>query len=502
MSSELHQIILRGPGTFGLNTEQALAVDDFRWCTEGLNLVFDDTNRLTSRKGLNNLTTSGGHGNDVEAVFEFIENATSSEIISAAGLKVYTGSVTITDITGTITAPTANDWQFVNYNGKCIGVQQGHTPIVYTGTGTFADIVPATGTLPTGNAALSAFGRLWVADADGTTMKFSALLDETNWSTAGSGSLDTLEVWPDGVDQIIALAEFQNQLLIFGTRSILVYTGAEDPTAVTFSLFDIIRRGTNWRDSVVAIGNDLLFMSSDGLRSVSRGLRSQTMPMTDLSTHVRSLLIDQLSGVTTTMQAAYSPVDRAYFCRIVKSTGTNYWYFDVGQRLENGDLRAFRWSGINYTSITVASDRTVYLGTNGAIGDHSGYSDDGSNYDVEWLTAGSELGTQGEKILKTARFLMSVEAVTSFILRWCVDFQETCHTATATAGVNNAESEWNVAEWGLDEWSGGARVSRELRIPMSHSGQIVQIGARVTITGTEVSFANITLLTKVGRLAA
>ena len=60
VTGAVRQVILREPGTFGLNTEQALSESDPRWCTEGVNLVFDDTNRLTSRKGLNNLTTSGG----------------------------------------------------------------------------------------------------------------------------------------------------------------------------------------------------------------------------------------------------------------------------------------------------------------------------------------------------------------------------------------------------------------------------------------------------------
>lgn len=511
MSGALQQIIIREPGTFGLNTEQALAVDDPKWCTEGVNLVFDDTNRLTSRKGFNLLTTSGQHSDDVVTVFEFIQNSSTSEIIHSGGMQLYKGTTTLTNISGTITLPTGDDWQFVNFNGKCIGVQQGHTPVVYTGTGSFADITAATGTLPTGNCALAAFGRLWVADSDRVTLKFSDILDETNWSTAGSGSLDTTEIWPDGLDEIVALGEFQNQLLVFGKRSILVYTGADkliDDTgqatvslATSFQLFDIIRRGTNWRDSVVAIGNDLLFMSPDGLRSVSRGLESQTMPLTDLSTQVRSILIGQLDGATT-VKAAYSPVDRAYLVRIDKSTGINYWYFDVGRRLQTGDLRAFRWTGIDYTSITVASDNTVYFGGAGEIGDHSGYLDLGDTYDVEWLTAGTELGVQGEKILKTGRFLIATNAANAFTLRWCVDFQETCYTATASAGFNNAQSEWNVAEWGLDEWSGTAQVSRELRVPLSHSGQIVQVGARATVNGSELAFANVTLLAKVGRLAA
>ena len=509
MTGAVQQVILREPGTWGLNTEQALGETDPRWCTEGANLVFDDTNRLTSRKGFNNLTTSGGHSADAESLFEYIQSASVQEIIHAAGMKIYEGTTALTDVTGTITTPTADDWQFVNFNGKCIGVQENHTPIVYSGAA-FADIVAASGTLPTGNCALSAFGRLWVADNDKVTVQFSDVLDETNWNNAGSGSLDTTEVWPDGLDEIIALAEFQNQLLIFGTRSILVYTGADNLidtagggaiSAPTFGLYDIIRRGTNWRDSVVAIGNDLLFMSSDGLRSVSRGLDSQTMPMTDLSTQVRSVLIGELDGADT-IRATYSPVDRAYLCRIDKSTATTYWYFDVGRRLPNGDLRAFRWFGINYTAIHTASDNTVYLGTNGAIGDHSGYLDEGNTFDVEWLTAGSELGVQGEKILKTARMLIATDSTNNITFRWCVDFNQECYTAVSQAGFDNATSEWNIAEWGLDEWSGTPQQTRDLRFPLSHSGQIVQVGARAQISGAELSFSNITLLTKVGRLAA
>ncbi len=501
MSGPLQQITTRGPGSFGLNTEAALAVDDVRWLTTGRNLVFDDTGRLTSRKGVTNLTTTGSHGSETEQVFEFIKDADTEEIISSAGLKIYSGTATLTDITGTITTPTANDWQFVNFNGKVVGVQQSHAPIVYTGTGSFADITAATGSLPTGDCALSAFGRLWVADNDRLTVKFCAILDETDWGGAGAGSLDTLEVWPDGIDRIQAIAEFQDQLLIFGTRSILVYTGAEDPTATTFQLYDIIRRGTAWRDSVVAIGNDLLFLSDDGLRSVARGLESQTMPLTDLSTHVRTLLIDHLNTATKA-QATFSPIDRAYLVRIEESTGVNYWYFDVGNRLPNGDLRAFRWDGIGYTAIHAASDGVVYLGTEGAIAKLAGYLDDGSTYQAEWLTAGSEFGIQGEKILKTARYLVQVEDETTFTILWCVDFRDPCFSGNVTVGVPVAESEWNIAEWGLAEWSGGARVNRELRVPLTHSGQIVQFGARVTINDKEVSFSNVTLLTKVGRLAA
>jgi hypothetical protein len=279
-----------------LNTEEALAIQDPRWLTEGINLVYDDSGRLTSRKGLTAVTTTGAHSAETESIAEYIKDATTTEIISAGGLKIYSGTTSLTDITGTA-SPTANDWQFVSFNGKCVGVQQSHTAVVYTGT-SFAPITAASGSVPQGNCALAAFGRLWIAGSDRTTLNFSDSLDETNWANAGSGSLNTLTVWPDGIDIITALAEFQGQLLIFGRRSILVYTGAEDPTASTFALTDIIRKGTHWRDSVVAAGRDLLFLSDDGVRSVSRGLASQNMPMTELTTQVRSELISHMTSAT------------------------------------------------------------------------------------------------------------------------------------------------------------------------------------------------------------
>ena len=495
-SAPMTQVQLRGPGIYGLNTEQALAVDDPRWCTTGTNLVFDDTGRLTSRKGLNAITTTGAHSSDTEAVFEYIISPTSTEIISAAGLKLYKGTTTLTDITGTITTPTANDWQFANFNGKVVGVQQGHPPIVYSGT-SFADITgePAP---PKGNCVLSAFGRLWIPNENRTTLEWSGSLAETSWGS----SLNLIQVWPDGVDEIVALAEWQNQILVFGKRSILVYANPVDPSGFDFEVVDIINTGTEHRDSVVAVGNDLIFMSPDGLRSISRGIEFSTLPMTELSTHVRSRLLNQLQGATK-VQADYSPEDRAYICRIEVVEANFFWYFDLGQRLPSGDLRAFEWSGIDYTSIHVAgSDNTVYLGLNGKVGDHSGYQDNGGSYDVEWLTAGSDLQQEGEKILKSARMLVALQASATIRFLWKVDFLDRLNSFQKTIDVMSGFSEWNVSEWGEDEWSGGSTSLKLVTFQLSDSGQIIQVGARTTIDGTPVAFSTIQLLAKIGRYAA
>jgi hypothetical protein len=97
------------------------------------------------------------------------------------------------------TTPTGDNWQFMNFNGKVVGVQSGHTPIVWDSTGDFADITASTGTLPDGPCGTSAFGRLWIVDDDLQTIRYCALLDETEWAEAdGGGQIDMSNIWTLG----------------------------------------------------------------------------------------------------------------------------------------------------------------------------------------------------------------------------------------------------------------------------------------------------------------
>jgi hypothetical protein len=506
MSSGLHQATMRGVGSFGLNTEQALSVEDHRWLTTGTNLVFDDSGRLTSRKGVTSITVTGGHADATKTIHEYITDSATSEIISAADQEIYSGTTTLTDVTGTITTPTASEWNFQNFNGKCIGLQDSHTPIVYSGS-SFANITAASGSLPTGGAGLSAFGRLWASDSNKTTLKWSALLDETHWTT-GAGSLDTLEVWPDGVDYITSVQEFQGRLLIFGSRSILVYANPWD-VASTFALEDIIRKGTLWPRSVVSIGKDLLYLSDDGLRSVARGLASQAMPLSELSSQIRGTLVSQLAAATR-VDGVYSSEEQMYLVRIEQALTTKYWYFDLSARLETGDLRALEWTGVGYDAMCSAQDGTLYFGITGGLATYSNYQDEGGPYQVDWLTAATQMGAEGEKALKTAQFSVVCAATVDVVFKWRVDLLATTYSETVQVECASGSAEWNnadsgsdgFAEWGLAEWSGGAREVELVRVPLSHAGQLVQVGASTEINGATFSFANVQLLAKVGRLAA
>lgn len=80
--------------------------------------------------------------------------------VSAANNHLFSGTTTLTDITGSLTI-TGNNWQFVTFNNNIYGIQSGHPLIVWSGSGNFilaplaaakaftGSIAAATATVPT-----------------------------------------------------------------------------------------------------------------------------------------------------------------------------------------------------------------------------------------------------------------------------------------------------------------------------------------------------------------
>ena len=154
--ARLYPLSIQAPGHFGLNKQRAEQSLGLEWATEATNCIVDDGGRLAARKGWSAVTTSAISGTpNIEALGEYIDIAGASTILSAAANKIYSGTTTLTERTGTITTPTDDNWKFMNHNNKIYGFQGGHTPILGTG-GAFIDM-SETGTpanLPTGHACL------------------------------------------------------------------------------------------------------------------------------------------------------------------------------------------------------------------------------------------------------------------------------------------------------------------------------------------------------------
>src|SRR5690554_3916996 len=178
--AQLHSLTVSAPGFYGLNRQSASGLLDANWATEVINCVFDDSGRIASRKGW--VAVGDELDGPVTQIAEYIDNTGTSRIIFVSNNRLYINPTSPTDITGTLT-PTAGNWKFQNFNGKIVGFQKDHTPIIWEASAeAFEEIVPNSGTIPKGNDVLSAYGRLWTFDETATVLHYSDLLIPDVWN--------------------------------------------------------------------------------------------------------------------------------------------------------------------------------------------------------------------------------------------------------------------------------------------------------------------------------
>ncbi|MGH8338170.1 MAG: hypothetical protein ACRETL_15400, partial [Gammaproteobacteria bacterium] len=267
----LENFPLNLPGFKGLNKQARGSVLGPEWATRLENTVLDTSNRVASRKGWAPQTSVP----NADAFVQMMEynNAGTFELIASTDNNTLVMSDDDGDtwaaVTGTATVTDPN-MQFVVFRDKVIGFQDGGTNVIYTGAA-FANLSGAG--QPAGGVGLAAFGRLWVKDTP-TTVKYCALLDETDWTGTDAGTIDLTSVWK-GQDEIVALAEFNGCLVIFSTRTIIVYTDGAgsvlgiDPVQM-YVVDTISGIGCIARDSIANIKGDLWFLDDTGVHSLGR----------------------------------------------------------------------------------------------------------------------------------------------------------------------------------------------------------------------------------------
>lgn len=83
-----------------------------------------------------NPTASATFYPSIDAIAELALANGTSFVVSATNNQLYSGTSTLTNITGSLTI-TANNWQFVTFNGALYGYQAGHPLITWSGSGNF-----------------------------------------------------------------------------------------------------------------------------------------------------------------------------------------------------------------------------------------------------------------------------------------------------------------------------------------------------------------------------
>ena len=496
-AAQLVPLSLGVPAFLGLNTEKEASLLGPEWATELDNIVFDQAGRISSRKGARSVASVTG---TVRALAEY----TGGGVIAAAGNKLYLDGV---DKTGTATV-FGDYWKFVEFNTKIIGYQQGFNPVVYSGSAFSNVSVTHGGAMPTtwGNAALAAYGRIWTTDSSNTIIKYSGLLDETDFDASGTvtdvsaGYIDLKSVWKNGLDEVVAIEAHNGNLIIFGRKNIIVYADPMFPNSTMQVVENASGIGCIARDSVQVVGDDVWFLSASGVRSLGRTVVKDKMPLMDYSKNIRTYLINHTItvGSKNSIKSTYNETEGFYLLSVPESQ--KVFVFDVKQPLEDGSVRCSTWTSNVPTALLTGTNDKLYMGKNGSVGLYDDYQDYGSSFVMSYKSGWLSLDGQGVRyvIPKTLSAIVYTGRTKTLTFGWKFDFAATGFSATKVlSGIT--PSEYNVAEFNIGEYSGGGAL-RSFKVPLKGHGNLFRIEMSATIDGYVLAVQKIDVFGKLGRL--
>jgi len=514
MSKPLQSYSLSAPGFYGLNTEDSPLDLGAGFALVATNCILDQYGRIGARKGYTRVNSSSGNlgANDVGVIHELVQNDGTLTILFAGNNKLFklgtANAVTELTYGGGGTAPTitASNWQTASLNGIAYFFQTGHDPLIYdpaVSITTFRRVSEKSGyagSVPSANIAISAFGRLWVANTstDKVTITFSDLIAGHIWSGGTSGSLDVSRVWPNGADEVMGLAAHNDFLFIFGKRQILVYSGASTPASLV--LADTIGSiGCIARDTIQSVGSDVIFLSDSGVRSLMRTIQEKSAPLRDLSKNVRFDLNSSLLGETlANLKSVYSEKE-AFYLLVLPATFQVYC-FDTKQSLQDGASRVTKWDSIAPTALRSLRNGDLLIGKTGFIGKYGGYIDDTTTYRFAYYTNNADLGNPNQiSVLKTISAIVIGGSNQFLTINWGFDYSG-AYQAQNIYIPTQVSYEYGTAEYNIAEYTSGIPI-KTLRANASGAGKIVQTGYETTINGTQLSLQKIEIQAKDGKMA-
>lgn len=489
-------------GFFGLNTQESSVSLPNSYALLLDNAVIDSQGRVGARRGIQTLSTTL-YDDVVGCLHEAVSTNGSKAVLSVSKRKFYLGmpsnvlQFTHPDVT------TGNNWTAVNLNNHAFFFQRGVEPVYYDfGTGVTNTILnhphyiaPA----PKANCALGAFGRVWAADTDTnkTVLYYSDTLLGYKWGGGSSGSIDLTTVFPNGGDEIVALASFNNRLVIFARKSIILYTGADDPTTmVVEDAIDTL--GCISRDTVQDTGVDIIFLSDSGLKSLGRVVEERSNPINDLSINVKDVFMSEVTRETlSNIRSVYYEKDSFYLISL--PSFQRVWCFDTRQKLENGGFRVTTWSQFTAHSLLATSSRLLLVGDNDKqVSTYDKYNMKNSSYQFSYFSNHLNSGDSSiTKILKKLSVLI-VGGARRLVLGYNTNYAGVLNRKAVSIRSGATVAEYGVSEYNVAEYAVTTTQSVETNI--GGSGSVYQIGVEAEILNSSFSLQQLLIKYKKGRI--
>lgn len=509
---QMRPFSITAPGFAGLNTQDAPVDMEGRFALEASNCIIDKFGRVGSRKGwtLANTTNVDLGTAKIEAIGELVQGNGALTIIAAGNNKIFelsSGTLTTLVYGGGGSAPTimANKWQMAVLNGAIILFQVGHDPLIYdplvslTQYKRVSEVAGYTGTVPLANCAISAFGRIWTANTstDKNTLTWSDTLTYNKWTGGTAGTLNLHGVWPQGGDTVVALGQHNGNLIIFGSKQILIYSGPTNPATMALS-DSISSTGCSGRDTVTNTAEDLIFLSPTGVRTLERTIQEKSAPVTNLSHNVNDDVISYIVNEAddSTIKAVYSPIDSFYLLTFVRSSIT--YCFDMRSSMPDGSARVTTWSLVP-NAFCYSLSKILYLGVPSGIAGYTGYYDNGQSYRMAYYSSWIDFGDPMRKsILKKIEMALFGAAGQGVVYKWGFDYIANVDSQTETLESASQTSQYNISEYGIGEYTGGV-VIQSLTMNATGVGKVIQVGIEVQLQGYPISVQRVDIYTKDGR---
>lgn len=548
MAQQQQNISMNSPGFYGLNLEDSPVDLPTEYATTANNAVIDSLGRLAARKGFKDITPAGLAAADydiqsigrivdvnIERFIAGVDVDGTPELWEISGLNTDSPSKTTLTLPGGYTMATANV-QIIDFAGRGVVIVPGSEMLVISNglvakASDQASWIPPTAlggtpihTTFSPNCGVAAFGRLWVSGVDGDeeTVYYSDILNPGKWLDLQvaptdplntGGGLNVSENWPLGKDRIVGLAAHNNNFVVFGRSSILVWGNPQGDPADVGGIFlsDTIENiGLVNRDAVTSDGRDLLFMDDTGLRSLGRTIQEQSAAIGDLTRPVRTAITSDLRKTLLSggVELSFSPKNS--FVLIIMRTIGVVWVCDTRTQMQDGSYRITKWPSTELnTALYIEAYERLILGTSNNTTPLARYSDDNVDYSGDYVFEySSPLLSFGDssrlKIVKQVDYQVLTGGSADVDALAKLDYFGQ-RNRELTKRFTLVSSEGTV-EYAAQEYSDGSEyglgetILKTYRYNAGSSGERVKISFNVPINGNSCSLSGINIQTKLGRV--
>lgn len=445
-----------------------------------------ENERIVSRGGFTEEAT--GLDGDVESLFQF-SNSDETQIISAAGDKIYTG------LGGSLTqigSGFANSrWQAIMMNQYLLLFNGADTPQKYDGTTLTPNVFTGTGLTPANLVGATAFkNRLiaWENNATGFwyggSDAISGALDffDLAYVTRRGGYVVACASWsydsPGGTGLQARLAIFMS------TGEALVYEGTDPGTAENWAIVGRYKVAPPVSQrAIIELSGDILIVNKYDLISFTAVIQTGETPDTQ----------SKLVGAIKTAVGAYGlnfgwqlinfPLAGLIIINVPTSTNSQYQQFVINTR--SGGCS--RFIGINARCFTVYNDLLYFGGFGNICQALNGDDDDGEYITLDSQASYNNLGVNKEKTLNYIKPYMVIDNAQDFSSALNYDFKT--GTLVANQLASNSGNLWDTFYWDTVYWSPESEIKS---IQYGASGQGVYVGWRVKVqTKQPIAFYSI-----------